>query len=259
MPLPLSTSSILTSGGATVNTLSQRNVVIPARNPDGTLKWGDNYNVLPTFTTEEIATIAAEMPDRPEASQEYALMIDDTTGALTTIAPDGTITTFGEEQPTLSYRGFMGDDQVEYHYTGNVYEPLAMQDIQDLPGSGVSGDLDSYNIVVGDTRTQGIRNTGPNLLNVLVTANVTLSTPDAQGTSVRVAFIKNSTGLPRGNPASLLLVSNQKEFSTSLTASVTLDPQDYVCLFMTPNAESTIITEFVNLTALQIGPAYEPD
>ncbi len=106
MPMNLSTSSILTSGGATVNTLSQRNVVTPAFNADGTIVWGDTYNVLARIKTADINLIATDMPTRATALQESALMVNSDTDELTMIAPDGTITTYTNAVGEAFFGGF---------------------------------------------------------------------------------------------------------------------------------------------------------
>jgi hypothetical protein len=93
MPLKLCSNSIVESGGAIVNTLSMRNIVTPLRS-GGALVYGDNYTVLAKFSTAEINAIAADMPGRPTAQQEYGLMVNSDTGTLTQIEPDGTIVAY---------------------------------------------------------------------------------------------------------------------------------------------------------------------
>lgn len=142
-----------------------------------------------------------------------------------------------------SFRGFELDADDEFHYIADTPQALAMGAIEELPGMG---DLDT------DEIHGGIVNAGENTLTVLINANVTLSTADAEGTGAQISLVKNSAGVDLGNPASVLLIANDREFSCSLSVIVVLQPNDYVSLFLRPDAEATIRTEFVNLTALQI-------
>lgn len=148
---------------------------------------------------------------------------------------------------TPSFRGFELSDGDEFLYPAATVSSLVMGDITARPGIGV---LDTHE----DGQLKGIINNSPDAsLIVLITANVTLATLNNEGTNATVGFLINSVlGEFIGNPTEILLITNDKFFTGSITTILTLQPGDYASLFLAPSAQATIQTQAVNMTALQL-------